>query len=127
MNIEDRKWLYTRVTPKDVAKAVHSMPFTKDKQKIHEVVLEAILCVENVYQENPAFFCGKSKFRILGGLVYILGLKHQKLLCYHYTERQIAKDLGYLFDMNIQPRSALVVVSAGFHDWRKTGLVDLGW
>lgn len=67
-----------RITPQEVAKAVHSLPFKNNKVLTHKIVVESFNLVEKAYFESRGFFCGKSKLRIIGGLMYIMALKYSQ-------------------------------------------------
>jgi len=115
---ENKCWLCLRVTPKEIAKAVHKL---FPKEITHKILEDSITYVERAYAKNPIFFCGKSTYRIIGGLLYLLALKYN----YHVTQETIAEKLSYL-RQNI-PRKrrdgsvwgVSTTIRAGYQDWQK--------
>ena len=104
-------WLCLRITPKQLAKAIHTLSFPEEKK--HDVLLEAISLVEKAYEKKPPFFCGKGAYRIIGGLLYLLSFKYCKT---HLSLRRVAADLDYLSKIKTTNE---VTIRLGQHDWRK--------
>jgi transcription initiation factor TFIIIB Brf1 subunit/transcription initiation factor TFIIB len=52
--------------------------------------LEAASIIREVYRENPAYFCGRPKSSVLGGLFYYLGIVRKV----RASQNDIAEVLG---------------------------------
>lgn len=109
--MSEKCWLCLRITAKQLAKAIHTLPFPEEKK--HDVLLEAISLVEKAYEKKPPFFCGKGAYRIVGGLLYLLSYKYCRT---HITLRIVAVDLDYLSRIRTSNEST---IRLGQKDWKK--------
>ena len=107
---KDSCWLCFRITPKQIAKAIHKLPFPN--VKIHNVLKEAINLVEKSYKKDKIFFCGKSSLRIIGGLMYLLSFKYCKE---KFTQPLVGDRLSYLS----RGSHAEMTIREGYKDWIK--------
>jgi len=121
----EKCWLCLRITPKDLAQIIYSLPFSENIK--HNILEDSTTLVKKAYIKNPTFFCGKSKHRIIGGLMYIMGLKYQRVhplltkksdIQTLITQREIAE----YFEFQCTEQT----IREGLRDWVKLfpGLVD---
>ena len=117
-----------RITPKQVAKAVHALPFANSKK--HDIMQIATKLVEKAYKKNPVFFCGKTAYRIIGGLLYLLSFKYCKEYESEYfiRSKRFVKPLGHLPQLVVaqkliflSPKKTFceVTIRQGYRDWLK--------
>ena len=107
---KDICWLCLRITPKQISKAIHELPFPEEKR--HDVLKEATSLIEKSYKKDKFFFCGKSPIRIIGGLMYLLSFKYCKE---RFSKKLIGKKLNYLS----KGTHTEVTIRKGNKDWIK--------
>jgi len=81
-------YLCRRITPQDVFTAAHKL--IQDKDKAHEMGVQACEVLKKAYSLRPTIFCGIKSSCILGGLFYLLLLEAEIFL----TMKQIGDGLG---------------------------------
>lgn len=70
----DNCFLCLRISPKQVARAIHALPFPKEKR--NEALQESLQLIKKAYSAKPYAFCGKTTYGIVSGLLYILSYKY---------------------------------------------------
>ena len=100
-----------RIAPSIVFATGHKILDGKaSKEKIHEICVEAIECINYADKKNRIFFCGLSSGTLLGGLFYLLIFKNNMRI----TQNEIAAALGkkhYSGGYNI------AFIAAGYKRW----------
>ena len=108
--VENKCWLCLRITPKEVFNIIKKLDLPKDVS--HKIFAECVNYVKRAYEKKPTYFCGKSKKRIIGGLIYIM--------CLHHHKTRIRKDritqlkILWLFD---DRKYTPTVIRKGMNDW----------
>jgi len=110
MASKNKCWLCLRITPKDLRKGAYAL--FPDKQA-RLVFTKAVEYVRLSYEKNRIIFCSKTKGRIIGGLLYVLGYKYAE--AYRPTQKEVAMILTQLnFGCVVEP-----TIRAGKEDWAK--------
>jgi len=99
MTGDEKCWLCARITPQDLAKVIHSLPFTLSVQ--HELLVLSINAVKYAYLKNPTLFCGKTKARIIGGLIYFVVTHYLRMRVYKRELSVIFAKLGWVSDNSL--------------------------
>ena len=119
---EEKCWLCLRITPQQLSKAIHLL-FPKDIA--HSILMEATECISYAYEQAPERFCGKSAYRIIGGLMYVLAKIHG----HNLTMLAIADTLAYLRTTVYDRRDdgslwgVQVTIRYGVKDWMDARLL----
>ena len=87
----DKCFLCLRVLPKQVARAIHALPFPKEKR--NEVLQESLQLIKKGYDTKPYAFCGKTTYGIISGLLYILSYKYCPR---HINQYDITQNLSFM-------------------------------
>ena len=93
------------------------------------MLLEAMQLIEDAYRKNPAMFCGKKQTRIIGGLIYLLGLHHRGDLKKSPTQGEVLLVFNPDAWRNSRGEVGATTIRNGFKDWLKIldGKVSWFW
>jgi hypothetical protein len=111
-----------RIPAKTVFKYTHKVfDEVSDKEKVHVIAREACEIINYADKKNRIFFCGKSAYSILSGLLYILSRKHEA----NINQRDVASKFPKrksTYKALYYPTESLteVTVRVNFHRWLKT-------
>ena len=105
----EKCWLCLRITPKDIAKASHIL-FSNNLS--HQILKKAMNYVERAYKKDRLMFCAKTKYRIIGSLLYLLSLDSNE----PKTQRDVSRELKYLSRKEAWNE---VTIRNGKKDWVK--------